>query len=48
VAQHAHELRYDAYYILADLIEIPNLAQQSARYWGYLAERYLLRVDVRP
>lgn len=37
-------LRYDAYYILADLIEIPNLAQQSARYWGYLAERYLLRV----
>jgi putative peptide zinc metalloprotease protein len=38
-------LRYDAYYILADLIEIPNLAQQSARYWGYLAERYLLRVD---
>ena len=37
-------LRYDAYYILADLIELPNLAQQSARYWGYLAERYLLRV----
>jgi putative peptide zinc metalloprotease protein len=38
-------LRYDAYYILADLIEVPNLAQQSARYWGYLAERYVLRVD---
>lgn len=38
-------LRYDAYYILADLIEIPNLSQQAARYWGYLAERYLLRVD---
>jgi putative peptide zinc metalloprotease protein len=37
-------LRYDAYYILTDLIELPNLAQQSARYWGYLAERYLLRV----
>lgn len=37
-------LRFDAYYILADLIELPNLAQQSARYWGYLAERYLLRV----
>ena len=36
-------LRYDAYYILADLIELPNLAQRSARYWGYLAERYLLR-----
>ena len=37
-------LRYDAYYILADLIELPNLAQQSARYWGYLAERHLMRV----
>jgi putative peptide zinc metalloprotease protein len=36
-------LRYDAYYILADLIEMPNLAQRAARYWGYLAERYLLR-----
>ena len=37
-------LRYDAYYILADLIELPNLAQQSARYWGYLAEHHVLRV----
>jgi putative peptide zinc metalloprotease protein len=37
-------LRYDAYYILADLIEIPNLAARSTRYWGYLLERYLLGV----
>jgi putative peptide zinc metalloprotease protein len=37
-------LRYDAYYILADLIEIPNLAARSARYWGYVIERYVLRV----
>ncbi|MBC7730037.1 MAG: peptidase M50, partial [Microbacteriaceae bacterium] len=37
-------LRYDAYYILADLIELPNLAAQSARYWGYLLQRYLLRL----
>lgn len=35
-------LRYDAYYILSDLIEIPNLANRSLRYWGYLLERYLL------
>lgn len=35
-------LRYDAYYILADLIEIPNLANRSLRYWGYLIERYVL------
>ncbi|HVC84588.1 MAG TPA: hypothetical protein VNC12_04985 [Solirubrobacteraceae bacterium] len=38
-------LRYDAYYILADLIEMPNLALRSLRYWGYLLERYLLGVD---
>jgi len=38
-------LRYDAYYILVDLIEIPNLAARSARYWGYLIERYLLGVS---
>lgn len=38
-------LRYDAYYILADLIEIPNLAQRSLAYWGYLLERSLLQVE---
>jgi putative peptide zinc metalloprotease protein len=37
-------LRYDAYYILADLIEIPNLSARSTRYWGFLIERYLLGV----
>ena len=37
-------LRYDAYYILCDLIEMPNLSVRSLRYWAYLAERYLLGV----
>ncbi len=37
-------LRYDAYYILADLAELPNLAAQSARYWGYLIKRHFLRL----
>jgi len=37
-------LRYDAYYILADLVELPNLAAQSARHWGYLLQRYLFRL----
>lgn len=42
-------LRYDAYYILADLIEIPNLAQRSMAYWGYAGKRYLLGMhDVDP
>jgi putative peptide zinc metalloprotease protein len=33
-------LRYDAYYILSDLIEVPNLATRSMRYLGFLFERY--------
>ena len=37
-------LRYDAYYILADFVELPNLAGRSARYWGYLIQRYGLRL----
>jgi putative peptide zinc metalloprotease protein len=35
-------LRYDGYYILVDLIEIPNLRQRSTAYLGYLLQRYLL------
>ncbi len=38
-------LRYDGYYILADLIEIPNLAQRSTRYLGYVLQRYLLGIE---
>jgi len=34
-------LRYDGYYILSDLIEIPNLAQRGQQYWRHLADRYL-------
>jgi putative peptide zinc metalloprotease protein len=34
-------LRYDGYYILADLIEIPNLRTRSTAYLLYLCERYL-------
>jgi len=34
-------LRYDGYYILADLIEIPNLRGRANAYLGYLCERYL-------
>ena len=29
-------LRYDGYYILADWLEIPNLAQRANEYFGYL------------
>ncbi|OGX11901.1 MAG: hypothetical protein A3K11_05325 [Nitrospirae bacterium RIFCSPLOWO2_12_FULL_63_8] len=42
-------LRYDGYYILGDLLEIPNLRQRSTRYLGYLCERYLFgRRDAEP
>ncbi|MDJ0784045.1 MAG: peptidase M50 [Desulfosarcinaceae bacterium] len=38
-------LRYDGYYILADLIEIPNLAQRANHYLNYLVHRYLLAAE---
>jgi putative peptide zinc metalloprotease protein len=37
-------LRYDGYYVLADAIEIPNLAKRSSQYWGYLLLRHLFAV----
>jgi putative peptide zinc metalloprotease protein len=33
-------LRFDGYYILADLIEVPNLYQRSSRYIQYIFQRY--------
>jgi putative peptide zinc metalloprotease protein len=38
-------LRYDAYYILADLIEMPNLAKRALGYWEYVAKRHLFGMD---
>lgn len=36
--------RYDGYFILADWLEIPNLARRSSQYYEYLCRRYLLRL----
>jgi putative peptide zinc metalloprotease protein len=33
-------LRFDAYYVLADLTEIPNLGQRCRDYFNYLVKRY--------
>jgi len=33
-------LRFDAYYILSDVLEIPNLGARANRYYLYLAQRY--------
>lgn len=38
-------LHYDGYYLLSDLLEIPNLGGRSKRYLGYLAQRYLAGSD---
>jgi putative peptide zinc metalloprotease protein len=40
-------LRYDGYYILADMLEIPNLRAKSMNYLLYLLERYIFRVPNR-
>lgn len=36
-------LRFDAYYVLSDLLEIPNLGSRSNQYIGYLVQRYAIR-----
>jgi putative peptide zinc metalloprotease protein len=42
-------LRYDAYYILVDILEIPNLGSRGTRYVFYLLQRYLLGIgDAEP
>ena len=38
-------LRFDGYYILTDLLEIPNLGSRSTSYWGVTLQRLLF--DVR-
>jgi putative peptide zinc metalloprotease protein len=41
-------LRYDAYYILADILEIPNLRQHASQYLSYLMRRYLIGERMPP
>jgi putative peptide zinc metalloprotease protein len=38
-------LRFDGYYLFADLIDIPNLSQRSNHYLGYLLQRYLFGLE---
>ena len=37
-------LRFDAYYILSDLIEVPNLATRASRFYGYVVNRWIFRI----
>lgn len=38
-------LRFDGYYVLSDVLEIPNLGQRSNRYIGYLIQKHMLGID---
>ncbi|MGR8919671.1 MAG: peptidase M50, partial [Gammaproteobacteria bacterium] len=38
-------LRFDGYYVLADFVEIPNLAPRASRYWLYLVQRYAFGLE---
>ncbi len=38
-------LRFDGYYVLSDLIEIPNLASRANRYFFSVIRRYAFRVE---
>ena len=42
-------MRYDGYFIVTDLLELPNLAQRAQHYWVYLSDRFLLgALDAQP
>ena len=41
-------LKYDGYYMLADMLEIPNLFQRSSKYIMYLCQKYILGISDRP
>lgn len=42
-------MRYDGYYILTDILEIPNLAQRAKTYWVYLSDRFVFgSTDAKP
>ena len=41
-------LRFDGYYVLADVLDLPNLATRSNAYWNHLLRRHVLRVRADP
>jgi len=41
-------LRFDGYFILCDLLEIPNLGARATRYWGWLVRHYVYGVHDKP
>jgi putative peptide zinc metalloprotease protein len=37
-------LKFDGYFVMADLLEMPNLAQRANRFWGHITQRYAFGV----
>ena len=37
-------LRFDGYFVFADLLEIPGLGQRANKYFWYLVQRHILRI----
>ncbi len=40
-------LRYDGYFMLADLLEIPNFGIHANRHWAYLVDRYVFGIKAK-
>jgi len=38
-------LRYDGYFVLEDYLEIPNLATRAKKYYYYLIQKYILKLE---
>lgn len=38
-------LRFDGYFVLGDLAEVPNMAQRSNQFWQYLIKRHAFGLD---
>ncbi|MEX2219600.1 MAG: PqqD family peptide modification chaperone [Phycisphaerales bacterium] len=38
-------MRFDGYYILSDLLEVPNLMQRSMKYLQHLCQKHIYRVE---
>ncbi len=38
-------MRFDGYYMLADLLEVPNLAQRSNKMLQYVCQKYVFRLE---
>jgi putative peptide zinc metalloprotease protein len=41
-------MRYDGYYVLSDLLELPNLAARASTYWGHVFDKHVFGAKDAP